>query len=102
MFRDVYADVYIMADCDVTYLADKARELMKPVNSGKADMGIGIHLQNYDGHAFRYLHKFGNNLVLRSINMLFGTKLNDVLSGYRIFSPTLDENHAGAKQALRD
>lgn len=86
MFRDVDADVYIMADGDDTYPADKARELMEPVNSGKADMVVGTRLQNYDDQAFRHLHKFGNNLVLRSINLLFGAKLSDVLSGYRVFS----------------
>lgn len=86
MFRDVEADVYVMADGDDTYPANKARELMEPVNSGKADMVVGTRLQNYDDHAFRHLHKFGNNLVLRSINMLFGANLSDVLSGYRVFS----------------
>lgn len=86
MFRDVDADVYIMADGDDTYPADRAMELMGPVISGIADMVVGTRLQNYDDHAFRRLHKFGNNLVLRSINMLFRAKLSDVLSGYRVFS----------------
>lgn len=86
MFRDVDADLYIMADGDDTYPADKVRELMSPVISGVADMVVGTRLQDYDDHAFRRLHKFGNNLVLRSINTLFGSKLSDVLSGYRVFS----------------
>lgn len=86
MFRDVDADVYIMADGDDTYPANRAMELMEPVISGMADMVVGTRLQNYDDHAFRRLHKFGNNLVLRSINMLFRAKLSDVLSGYRVFS----------------
>lgn len=86
MFRDVDADVYIMADGDDTYPADKVRELMTPVISGKADMVVGTRLQDYDDHAFRRLHKFGNNLVLHSINTLFRSKLSDVLSGYRVFS----------------
>lgn len=86
MFRDVDADLYIMADGDDTYPADRVRELMSPVLSGSADMVVGTRLQDYDDHAFRRLHKFGNNLVLRSINTLFGSKLSDVLSGYRVFS----------------
>lgn len=86
MFRDVEADVYIMADGDDTYPADKARELMEPVVAGAADMVVGTRLQNFDDLAFRHLHKFGNKLVLRSINMLFQANLSDVLSGYRVFS----------------
>lgn len=86
MFRDVDADLYIMADGDDTYPADRVRELISPVLSGSADMVVGTRLQDYDDLAFRRLHKFGNNLVLRSINTLFGSKLSDVLSGYRVFS----------------
>lgn len=86
MFRDVDADLYIMADGDDTYPADKVRELLVPVYEGKADMVVGTRLHDYHDHAFRNLHKFGNNLVLRIINMLFGANLSDVLSGYRVFS----------------
>jgi len=86
MFRDVDADLYVMADGDDTYPADKVRDLISPVLVDSVDMVVGTRLQNYDDHAFRRLHKFGNNLVLRSINTLFGSKLSDVLSGYRVFS----------------
>jgi len=86
MFRDVDADLYIMADGDDTYPADRVRDLISPVLVDSVDMVVGTRLQDYDDHAFRRLHKFGNNLVLHSINTLFGSKLSDVLSGYRVFS----------------
>jgi hypothetical protein len=56
------------------------------VLNGAAEMTVGTRLQEHEDTSFRPLHVFGNQLVLRSINSLFGAKLSDVLSGYRAFS----------------
>jgi glycosyltransferase involved in cell wall biosynthesis len=86
MFREVNCDIAIMVDGDDTYPADKVRALMLPVLEGRADMVVGTRLQKHEDASFRPLHVFGNQLVLRSINLLFGAHLSDVLSGYRAFS----------------
>jgi glycosyltransferase involved in cell wall biosynthesis len=86
MFRVVDCDIGIMVDGDDTYPADKVRAVMQPVIDGRADMVVGTRLQKHEDASFRPLHVFGNQLVLRSINVLFGAKLSDVLSGYRAFS----------------
>jgi hypothetical protein len=86
MFREVEADVYLMADGDGTYPAARARELLGPVLESKADMVVGTRLQRHAEGAFPRLHRFGNNLVLSIINLLFRANLGDVLSGYRCFS----------------
>lgn len=86
MFRVVDADVGVMVDGDDTYPAREVRVLLAPVLEGRADMVVGTRLQQHEDASFRPLHVFGNQLVLRSINFLFGAKLTDVLSGYRAFS----------------
>jgi len=86
MFREVKADCYVMVDGDATYPPDKVHDLIKPVMTGKADMTVGTRLTNYEDKSFRKFHKFGNELIRKSINLLFGTKLRDILSGYRCFS----------------
>lgn len=86
IFREIDADIYLMVDGDDTYPADKARELTSVVMEGKADMVVATRLSQYHHQAFRHLHLFGNNLILKSINILFNSKLSDVLSGYRAFS----------------
>ena len=86
MFREVDADVYIIVDGDGTYPAHRVNDLITPILEGKAEMVVGTRLHDYHEQAFPRLHKFGNNLVLRTINTLFGSKLSDVLSGYRAFS----------------
>lgn len=86
MFRELDCDIGVMVDGDDTYPADKVRAVMQPVIEGRADMVVGTRLQKHEDASFRPLHVFGNQLVLRSINLLFGAKLSDVLSGYRAFS----------------
>jgi len=86
MFREIDADVLVMADGDDTYPADRVAELIAPVLQGRAEMAVATRLAEHHAGSFRALHLFGNRLVLRLINTLFGTQLSDVLSGYRAFS----------------
>jgi glycosyltransferase involved in cell wall biosynthesis len=86
MFRLIDADVYLMVDGDDTYPADRARELLAPVLAGDADMVVGTRLETHTDSAFRPLHDFGNRLVCTVISQLFGTRIDDALSGYRAFS----------------
>jgi glycosyltransferase involved in cell wall biosynthesis len=86
IFRELDADVIVMADGDSTYEASRVHELIGPVVARRAEMAVATRLVNSAPGTFRALHMFGNRLVLRSINTLFGTRLTDVLSGYRAFS----------------
>ena len=90
MFRDIDADCYLMVDGDDTYPAESAREMCEAVLSGKADMVIGDRLSStYFTENKRRFHNFGNDLVRRSINLLWRPKtpILDVMTGYRAFSP---------------
>jgi glycosyltransferase involved in cell wall biosynthesis len=86
MFREIDADVLLMVDGDQTYPAERARDLLRPIAEGRAEMVVGSRLGLHGPGSFRRLHLFGNRLVLMTINSLFGAKLTDVLSGYRAFS----------------
>jgi len=86
MFRDVSADLYVMVDGDGTYPAERVHDLISPLAEGKADMTVNTRLAEYEDRSFPVFHKFGNELIRRTINIFFGTKFNDVLSGHRFFS----------------
>lgn len=86
MFREVDAEYYVMVDGDGTYSAAHVHALLAPVLSGKADMVVGSRLGQYSEGAFRSLHHFGNRMIRGLINALFGSRLQDVLSGYRCFN----------------
>ena len=86
MFREIDAEVYIMADGDDTYPAEYAREMADKVIFKKADMVVGDRLSStYFTENKRPFHNLGNTLVRGSINRLFNN-IKDVMTGYRAFS----------------
>ena len=94
MFQDIEADIYVMVDGDDTYPAEFVHELIKPVENGEVDMTIGDRLSNgtYQEENKRKFHEFGNNLVRETINILFDTKLKDIMTGYRVFNKVFVKN----------
>lgn len=87
MFQEVEADVYVMVDSDDTYPADEVHKLIAPILSGEADMVNGDRLSStYMTENKRKGHNFGNTLVCTLIRVLWGKRVNDVMTGYRAFS----------------
>lgn len=85
MFADVDADVYVMADGDATYDSMAAPEMINLLVSQNLDMVNGARV-NDDIQAYRRGHKFGNALFSGLVKFFFNSKINDLLSGYRVFS----------------
>ncbi len=86
MLRKVKADYYIMVDADDTYPAEYCHALLQPLYNEQADMVVGQRLSEYNRHAFRFLHVFGNKAICSLINSIFHSDLQDPLSGYRAFT----------------
>lgn len=87
MFHQIDADCYIMIDGDDTYPAEYGRQMCEQVLSGEADMAVGDRLSStYFQENKRPFHNFGNSLVKQSINHLFHTNVQDIMTGYRAFS----------------
>ncbi len=87
MFREIEADCYIMVDGDDTYPATFAKEFEQLVLSGEADMVVGDRLSStYFTENKRPFHNSGNRVVRFLINMLFGAKIDDIMTGARAFS----------------
>ncbi|MEC6747667.1 glycosyltransferase family 2 protein [Marinilactibacillus sp. XAAS-LB27] len=88
MFFDIDADLYLMVDGDDTYPASACHKLLEPIKDGKADLVIGDRLSNgsYTNENKRAFHDFGNDLVKNTINKLYNSRINDVMTGYRAFS----------------
>lgn len=89
MFRKIQADLYLVVDGDGTYPAGAASSLMQPVLRHEADMVIGSRLATSANSQFRWLNRAGNRFFLVLLNLIFGVRLTDLLSGYRCFSRRL-------------
>ena len=86
MFDQVDAEIYVTVDGDDTYPAPAARELIAEFRKGGADMIVGVRKASAENLAYRRFHRFGNRLVTFLISKLFGIKVTDVMSGYRVLS----------------
>jgi len=86
MFRDVEADLYVMVDGDDTYDATKAPEMVKTALEGSVDLVNGIRMSDHEENAYRPGHEFGNRLLTSAVSVLFGDRIMDMLSGYKVLS----------------
>jgi len=84
MFADVEADIYVLADGDLTYDARGAGGLIEALVDHNADMAVGLRVGG--AHAFRRGHRVGNRLFNWLVAHLFGGGFTDILSGYRAMS----------------
>ncbi|MGX7004344.1 glycosyltransferase family 2 protein [Caballeronia sp. KNU42] len=87
-FIEIDADIYVLADADMTYPAERVHDLMQPILAGEADMTVGDRHSggHYAQENDRPLHGFGNALVQGIVNRFFRAKLADIMSGYRVFN----------------
>ena len=85
MFADVEADVYVMADGDLTYDPASAPEMASLLLADQLDMVVGTR-RHEAASAYRGGHVLGNRLFTNLLAGLFGRSFNDIFSGYRVFS----------------
>ena len=87
-FHDIDADVYLLADADLTYPANRAADLIAPVLQGQAEIVVGDRLSggHYARENQRPFHNLGNRIVQLLVNHLFNARLSDIMSGYRAMS----------------
>ena len=85
MFADVDADIYVMADGDLTYDPQAAPAMVAMLVDEQLDMVVGTR-QHEVTDAYRGGHVLGNKLFTGLLSRLFGRSFSDIFSGYRVFS----------------
>jgi glycosyltransferase involved in cell wall biosynthesis len=83
MFSDVEADVYVLVDGDGTYDSAAAPAMVALLADRQLDMVTGIRTGTA---TFRHGHRFGNRVLTGLARRLFGDRVTDMLSGYRVLS----------------
>ena len=86
MINAIDVDIFIMCDGDSTYDLGAAPELVSKLQDDCLDMVIGNRQAVAGQNTWRVGHTFGNRFFTIALNLFFDGKLNDVLSGYRVFS----------------
>ncbi|MBS1121807.1 MAG: glycosyl transferase [Deltaproteobacteria bacterium] len=85
MFQDIEADIYVMVDGDDTYDAAAAPALVDRLVEDNLDMVVGKRIETHQA-AYRAGHRLGNRVLTGLVGWLFGAQIDDMLSGYRVFS----------------
>jgi glycosyltransferase involved in cell wall biosynthesis len=85
MFSDVDADIYVLVDGDGTYDAVPARQMIELLLTEQLDMVNGTRV-SAGMLAFRRGHRLGNAVLSGLISTLFGSRLGDIMSGYKVMS----------------
>lgn len=85
MFADIEAEAYVLVDGDGTYDAASAAVMVDTLLANSLDMVNGSRVP-VSTLAFRPGHVFGNKLLTGTVAAIFGNRIKDMLSGYRVFS----------------
>ena len=85
MFADIDADIYVMADGDLTYDPKAAPAMVDLLLAEQLDMVVGTR-RHEEKEAYRGGHVVGNRIFTGLLSSLFGRSFSDIFSGYRVFS----------------
>jgi glycosyltransferase involved in cell wall biosynthesis len=88
MFADIEADAYVLVDGDDTYDAAAAPEMLRRLFAERLDMVTGVRVtpEAMAAAAYRPGHQLGNAVLTGMVRRVFGDRISDMLSGYRVFS----------------
>lgn len=85
MFADIEADVYVLVDGDGTYDAASAPQLVRHLLDNALDL-VNAARVPVSEQAFRPGHTWGNRGLTGLVAAVFGKRVGDMLSGYRVLS----------------
>jgi glycosyltransferase involved in cell wall biosynthesis len=85
MFADIEADAYVLVDGDGTYDAESAPRMVEMLLQQSLDMVNGARVAT-TSNAYRLGHALGNRVLTGTVAAVFGDRIRDMLSGYRVLS----------------
>ena len=85
MFSDIEADVYLIVDGDMTYDPSVAQLMIDKLLDENLDMVICARSEVSDS-AYRSGHKLGNYFFSSAVGRIFGKRVSDILTGYKVLS----------------
>ncbi|RAI15631.1 MAG: glycosyl transferase [Candidatus Melainabacteria bacterium] len=84
-FANMTGDIVIIQDADLEYEPKDYENLVKEVYEGNADIVYGSRLMGKPDDSFIWTHLWGNRLITFVANILYGQKLTDIETCYKVF-----------------
>jgi len=85
LFRDVDADWYVLVDGDATYDLSAAPAMVEQAQVESVDFVNGVRIAR-SSQAFPVGHTWGNKLLTGAVTLIFGSGVDDMLSGFKVLS----------------
>jgi glycosyltransferase involved in cell wall biosynthesis len=79
----VTGDVVVIQDADLEYDPNEFIKLIEPIKSGKADVVYGSRFSG-STKKMSFSHWLGNKVLTITMNLLYGTKLTDMETCYKM------------------
>jgi len=86
-------------DGDATYDAASAPRMVAQLVAESLDMVVARRVST-EKAAYRSGHRTGNRLLTSAVGWIFGRRLNDILSGYRVFSRRFVKSFPASSQGF--
>lgn len=89
-FKQITGDVLVIQDADLEYDPEEFREMIAPIQKGKADVVYGSRLTfAKPQRAYMFWHRVGNKVVTLFAGVLYNTTLTDIETCYKMFKAGL-------------
>lgn len=79
------SEIVIMIDGDGTYPAEKIPLLIEELINNDCDMVLANRFtENMESESMAWLNRFGNNMITKALNRLYGAEIKDSQTGFRV------------------
>lgn len=72
----------VIQDADLEYDPNDYLKLLEPLKEARAEMILGARF--FEGHQGLFIHRLGNRFLTGLLNLLFGSRLNDYATCYKM------------------